>query len=97
MKAIEQLFEEMIEQQLDKVLRIANSIRPGMTRDDVMQPHDFKDLGGDPIFNLEDGILAGLRAAQAAMRQRIYPTLGGPTLARPPQFPGGFPMPPEKG
>ena len=39
--------------------------------------------------------VAGLRAAQAALRQNIYPALGGPTLERPPEFPGGFAMPPE--
>ena len=58
----------MIQQQQAKTLRLARERVPGMTGDDLLNPHDFPQLLADPIFNYEDGITAGLMAAQMALR-----------------------------
>ncbi len=91
---VEALFDEVIDQQAAKVLVIANEVHPGLTSDDVMQPHDFADLYADPIFQFEDGILAGLRAAQVAVRSRVYRDLGFRNLPPPG---GGFAGPASGG
>jgi hypothetical protein len=69
--AIEHVLAELIAQQEAKVRRCAASINPRLTGDDLLQPHDFPDLARDPVFNYEDGVLAGLRAADAALRAAL--------------------------
>lgn len=68
---IEQLMEAMIGQQREKVLRIARSINPALTAEDVMNPQDFPELMRSGKYNFEDGILAGLISAQIALRARF--------------------------
>ncbi len=68
---LEALFEEMIQQQNDKVLRHAKLHIPHLTFDDILNPHDYPALMADPVFNYEEGIAAGLMAAQVAVRARI--------------------------
>ena len=41
---------------------------PHVTREDLRNPHDFVPLVESAEFNYEDGILAGLRAAEVAVR-----------------------------
>ncbi len=65
---IERVLAELIAQQEAKVRRCAASINPRLTPDDLLQPHDFPELSRDPSFNYEDGLLAGLRSATAALR-----------------------------
>lgn len=67
----DQLFEELVEQQRQKVLRLAREAVPDITPDDVLNPHDFPALKAHPTFEYEDGILAGYVAAQTALRARI--------------------------
>ncbi|MBI5154450.1 hypothetical protein HZA57_04360 [Candidatus Poribacteria bacterium] len=59
----------MIEQQRRKVLKIARSINPKMTEDDILDPHSFPEVSTNPQFAFEDGILAGLVAAQVALHR----------------------------
>jgi len=68
---LDALFDEMIAQQRDKVLRIARELNPRLTPDDVLSPQDFPELAADPRFAYEDGILAGLISAQIAVRARL--------------------------
>jgi len=68
---IEQVLAELIAQQEAKVRRCATSIDPRLTGDDVLQPHDFPQLARDAVFNYEDGVLAGLRSADAAVRAAL--------------------------
>lgn len=68
---LEALFEEMIQQQRAKVLRLAREIMPSITSDDVLNPHDFPALAQSGDFNFEDGILSGLIAAQMAVRAEL--------------------------
>jgi hypothetical protein len=65
---VERLLEAMIVQQDDKVLTLARRILPHLTPEDVRNPHDFAELTENAEWNYEDGILAGLRAAQIAVR-----------------------------
>jgi hypothetical protein len=68
---LETLFEEMITHQQNKVLQTARARLPHLTGDDVLNPHDFPELMMDPIFNYEEGLAAGLMAAQFAVRARV--------------------------
>lgn len=65
---LEKLFEELISQQNEKVLKIARQRLPHLTADDILNPHDFPELLADPIFNYEEGLAAGLMTAQMAVR-----------------------------
>jgi hypothetical protein len=62
---------ELVAQQEAKVLACAAAIDPRLTPDDLLQPHDFPQVAGDARFNYEDGILAGLRSAEAALRAAL--------------------------
>lgn len=64
------LLEEMIARQREKVLAVARRIEPHATADDTLQPHDNPRIYANPLFQYEDGILAGLLAAQIAIRAR---------------------------
>lgn len=66
--AIERLLADMVSQQEDKVLALARRMVPHVTREDLRNPHDFAALTESADFNYEDGILAGLRAAEIALR-----------------------------
>lgn len=68
---LDALFDQMIEQQRAKVLRIARELNPTITPDDVLNPHDFPELNADAQYNFEDGILSGYIAAQMACRAEI--------------------------
>jgi hypothetical protein len=69
--------QELVSYQKKKVLELAQRIHPGLTEEDIRNIHDYPDVYGDPIFQFEDGQLAGFVAAQIALKARL---LGG-TLA----------------
>jgi hypothetical protein len=64
---IEKLLSDMEELQRKKVLDLARRLRPGLTLEDVQNPHDFPELG-DPDWHREDGILTGIQAVASALR-----------------------------
>ncbi len=66
----EELLEEMIGGQRARLLEIARRIEPGITPDDLLQPHDHPKIAAHPDYNFEDGILAGYLAVRAALRAR---------------------------
>jgi hypothetical protein len=68
---VDRLMLEMIAQQEDKVLEMARQIHPGLTTEDIRNPHDFPDLIQNGIWNFEDGILAGLKSAHMALRAKL--------------------------
>jgi hypothetical protein len=70
-KRIDELFEAMIGQQRAKVLKLAREALPHLSPEDVMNPDDHPELRAHPTFDYEDGILAGLIAAQIAFRAEI--------------------------
>ncbi len=65
------LFDELIETQRAKTLALARRIDPSLTEDDLFQPHDHAKIATHPGYQFEDGLLAGLLAAQAAFRARV--------------------------
>lgn len=59
--------------QARKVIDLARRLKPGLTAEDIRNPHDFPDLD-DPDWHFEDGQLVGLQSAIAtlrAMRERL--------------------------
>ena len=48
-------------------LDLARRLKPGLTSEDLQNPHDFPELG-DPDWHYADGVLAGIQAARAAIR-----------------------------
>jgi len=65
---VDEILAELIAQQETRLRACAARIDPRLTPDDLLQPHDFPALARDPAFNYEDGVLAGLRGAAAALR-----------------------------
>ncbi len=68
---IDRLLLALIEQQERKVLELGRRIHPGLTAEDIRNPHDFPALMGSAEWNFEDGILAGLRSAHMALRAKL--------------------------
>ncbi|HTO88103.1 MAG TPA: hypothetical protein VMR54_11335 [Thermoanaerobaculia bacterium] len=65
---LERLLDEMIDAQRLRLLEIARRIEPGLSPEDLLQPHDHPKISAHPDFNFEDGILAGYLAIRAALR-----------------------------
>ncbi len=53
--------------QAKKVIELARRIKPGLTAEDIRNPHDFPDLD-DPDWQYEDGVLAGIQSVRVAVR-----------------------------
>lgn len=70
-RAVLELLDEMIMQQRDKCLRLARKLHPRLTPDDLMNPFDWPELTANPQFLWEDGLLAGLESAHAAICARF--------------------------
>lgn len=66
------LLDSMIVQQREKVLKIGQRLNPRATADDLLNPFDWPEIAGNPQFNFEDGLLAGLVAAHVAVSARIH-------------------------
>ncbi len=64
---IERVVRELEEHQTQKVLDLARRLRPGLTSEDILNPHDFPELG-DPDWQFEDGMLTGIQSVVAALR-----------------------------
>jgi 8-oxo-dGTP pyrophosphatase MutT (NUDIX family) len=64
---LERLVEELEELQRRAVLDLARRLRPGVTLEDIANPHDFPELD-DPDWQYQDGILAGIQSVLAAVR-----------------------------
>lgn len=68
---LERLFDTMVTQQQQKVLRLAREAVPNITPEEVRNPHDFPELKAHPTFEFEDGLLSGLISAQIAVRSEL--------------------------
>lgn len=62
-----EVLEAMEENQRAKVVDLARRLKPGLTAEDLRNPHDFPDLD-DPDWHFEDGQLTGIQAAGFALR-----------------------------
>jgi hypothetical protein len=68
-RQVEELVESLEELQKGKVIDLARRLRPGLTSEDIANPHDFPELG-DPDWQYADGVLAGVQSVLAAVRAR---------------------------
>ena len=67
---MERLVVELEDLQRRKVVDLARRLRPGITSEDIRNPHDFPELG-DPDWQYEDGTLAGIQSVLAAVRADV--------------------------
>ena len=65
---IDDLLEEMVKGQQASLLKLAETLLPGITLEDLLQPNDYPDLETHPLFRYEEGMLAGILSVQAALR-----------------------------
>ena len=49
-----------------KVLDLARRLKPGLTLEDVQNPHDFPELD-DPDWHYADGVLAGIQSVKSTL------------------------------
>lgn len=68
-REVEELVAELEDLQRRKVLDLARRLRPGLTLEDIANPHDFPELV-DPDWQYQDGTLAGIQSVLAAVRAR---------------------------
>ncbi|MGH9443371.1 MAG: hypothetical protein ACRD16_13985 [Thermoanaerobaculia bacterium] len=71
--AEDSILEDLISGQRKKIAALARRIDPSLTDDDLLQPHDHPKLRSHPGFQFEDGILAGMLSARAALRSHRAP------------------------
>lgn len=67
---IDAILGAMEELQTTKVIDLARRLKPGLTLEDVRNPHDFPELG-DPDWHYEDGVLTGIQSVRTALRARL--------------------------
>ncbi len=53
-----------------KVIDLARRLHPGLTAEDIRNPHDFPELD-DPDWHYEDGQLAGIQSVLTLVRQLL--------------------------
>jgi hypothetical protein len=66
-REIDALLASMEELQIGKVIALARRLKPGLTLEDVRNPHDFPELA-DPDWHYEDGVLTGIQSVRMALR-----------------------------
>ena len=67
LRRILSLVETMEEDQKTKVIDLARRLKPGLTAEDIRNPHDFPDLD-DPDWHFVDGQLTGIQTVGFAIR-----------------------------
>ena len=73
---VERVVMELEELQTRKVIDLARRLLPGLTLEDIRNPHDFPALD-DPDWQYEDGVLAGIQSVLAAVRARARERANG--------------------
>jgi len=66
---VEALLATMETHQVGKVFELARRLKPGITHEDMRNPHDFPELA-DNDWHFEDGILVGIQTVLTAVRAR---------------------------
>lgn len=66
---LEALLADMEELQAGKVIDLARRLKPGLTAEDVKNPHDFPELS-DPDWHYADGHLTGIQSVRSALAAR---------------------------
>jgi hypothetical protein len=65
--SVEEELVALEELQTRKVVDLARRLKPGLTLEDVQNPHDFPELD-DPDWHYADGILTGIKTVTSALR-----------------------------
>jgi (2Fe-2S) ferredoxin len=60
---------DLEELQRKKVLDLARRLKPGLTLEDIQNPHDFPELA-DPDWHYADGVLTGIASVRSALAAR---------------------------
>lgn len=64
----DELENELIEGQKEKLLKLARRLVPHVTQDDLLQPNDFPELETHPEFRYEEGVLHGIQLTWMALK-----------------------------
>jgi hypothetical protein len=67
-QAVEATLEELADMHQKALLRLGRRIVPTLTPEDMLQPNDYPELDTHPEFRYEEGMLAGVKTAQMALR-----------------------------
>ncbi len=67
---LEALLDAMEELQRKKVTDLARRLKPGLTAEDLRNPHDFPELQ-DTDWHYEDGVLTGIQSVRTAVRSLV--------------------------
>lgn len=70
-RSVQDLLEELAQQQEARVRKLASRVVEEVTYDDIFAPDDVPALRNDPDYMYEDGLLAGILAAQTALRAHL--------------------------
>ncbi len=84
--AVDQELQRLIDHQTARVNKRAQSLVPGCSWEEMMNPDGIPALKNDALFNYEDGQLAGLISAQITIRGSIVM----PVLRQEPMGPPKF-------
>jgi (2Fe-2S) ferredoxin len=60
------VLDELEVLQRKKVLDLARRLKPGLTLEDIQNPHDFPELA-DPDWHYADGVLTGIASVRSAL------------------------------
>ena len=66
---LDALLADMEDLQIGKVFDLARRLKPGLTLEDMRNPHDFPELN-DTDWHYEDGVLTGIQSVRSALRAR---------------------------
>lgn len=68
---LEAMLSKMQADQVDRTVRLAGKIIPGLTHEDILNPDNFPQLMADKSFIYEDGIAAGVLSSKIAVRAEL--------------------------
>lgn len=63
--------ERTEELQAERVIELARRLRPGVTSDDIKNPHDFPELS-DPDWHFADGQLSAYQSVLVMLRRLTH-------------------------
>jgi hypothetical protein len=68
---VEAALERACSQQHERLFALGRRLVPTLTLEDLMQPNDYEELEGHPLFRYEEGVLEGLLSALAVLRAEL--------------------------
>lgn len=68
---LEMVLDAQHQGQVARAQKIAHTLRPDLTTEDLLNPDNFKEIIGDPDYMYEDGQAAGILSAKMAVRATL--------------------------